>query len=88
MSMSVLMPMSEEPRRFEVFTGEGRRRRFSASEKAAIVAESYEDGVSVCALRAAMAFGPRNCSPGVATRVPGWMRRLSRRCLFRPLWRL
>lgn len=42
------MPMSEEPRRFEVFTGEGRRRRFSMSEKAAIVAESYEDGVSVC----------------------------------------
>ena len=48
MSMSVLMPVSEEPRRFEVFTGEGRRRRFSAIEKAAIVAESYEDGVSVC----------------------------------------
>ena len=48
MSMSVLMPMSEEPRRFEVFTGEGRRRRFSAVEKATIVAESYEDGVSVC----------------------------------------
>ena len=46
--MSVLMPMSEEPRRFEVFTGEGQRRRFSASEKAAIVAESYADGVSVC----------------------------------------
>lgn len=48
MSVSVLMAMAEEPRRFEVFTGEGRRRRFSASEKAAIVAESYEDGVSVC----------------------------------------
>ena len=48
MSMSVLMPVSEEPRRFEVFTGEGRRRRFSAVEKAAIVAESYEDGASVC----------------------------------------
>lgn len=48
MSVSVLMPMSEKPRRFEVFTGEGQRRRFSASEKAAIVAESYEDGVSVC----------------------------------------
>lgn len=47
MSMSVLMPVSEEARRFEVFTGEGRRRRFSASEEAAIVAESYEDGVSV-----------------------------------------
>ena len=48
MSVSVLMAMPEEPRRFEVFTGEGRRRRFSASEKAAIVAESYEDGVTVC----------------------------------------
>ncbi|MBE7213495.1 MAG: transposase [Gluconacetobacter diazotrophicus] len=42
------MPVPEEARRFEVFTGEGRRRRFSAVEKAAIVAESYDDGASVC----------------------------------------
>ena len=48
MLMPVHTPMSEEPRRFEVFMGEGRRRWFSASEKAAIVAESCEDGVSVC----------------------------------------
>ncbi|WP_428351772.1 transposase [Lichenifustis flavocetrariae] len=50
MSKPVHMAMSEGPRRFEVFTGEGRRRRFSAVEKAAIVAESYVDGVSVCSV--------------------------------------
>ena len=31
-----------------MFTGGGRRRRFTASEKAAIVEESYADGNSVC----------------------------------------
>ena len=41
MSVSVFMPMSEEARRFEVFTGEGRRRRFSGADKVVIVAESY-----------------------------------------------
>ncbi len=48
MSMSVLMPVSEPVRRLELFTGEGRRRSWSADEKAAIVAESYAGGESVC----------------------------------------
>ena len=48
--MSMLEPMhvSEGPQRFDVFTGAGRRRRFTAVEKAAIVAESYAEGISVC----------------------------------------
>ena len=48
MSMPELMHVSEGPQRFDVFTGGGRRRRFTASEKAAIVEESYADGTSVC----------------------------------------
>ena len=48
MSIPVHTPMSERSGRFEVFTGAGRRRRFSEAEKATIVAESYEDEISVC----------------------------------------
>jgi len=42
------MHVLEGPRRFDVFTGAGRRRRFTAAEKAAIVAESYAGEDSVC----------------------------------------
>jgi transposase len=35
-------------RRIEVFTGTGRRRSWTAEQKAAIVAESYADGVKAC----------------------------------------
>lgn len=48
MSITELMHVSERPRRFDVFTGAGRRRRFTAAEKAAIVAESYAGEDSVC----------------------------------------
>ena len=48
MSMSGLKSMSEVPRRFDVFTGAGRRRTFAAAEKAAIVEESYAGEDSVC----------------------------------------
>lgn len=48
MSITVLTAMSEPPRRFDVFTGTGRRRSFTAAEKAAIVAESYGGEDSVC----------------------------------------
>src|SRR3954449_8476273 len=48
MSISELMPMPERARRIEVFTGEGRRRTWPADEKAAIVAESYAPGKTVC----------------------------------------
>jgi len=37
MSMSVFKSKSEVPRRFEVFTGAGRRRTFTAADKTAIV---------------------------------------------------
>ena len=40
MSMPDTTPMSEPPRRFEVFTGAGRRRIWSEAEKAAIVADA------------------------------------------------
>ena len=40
--------MPEPIRRMEVFTGAGRRRSWSAAEKAAIVAESYGAGETVC----------------------------------------
>lgn len=42
--------MPEPARRIEVFTGAGRRRNWSAEEKAAIVAESYVEGATVCAV--------------------------------------
>lgn len=48
MSISELMPVSEPVRRMELFTGQGRRRTWAAEDKAAIVAESYLDGESVC----------------------------------------
>ena len=47
MSMPELMHVSEGPQRFDVFTGGGRRRRFTSIEKATIVEESYTDGNSV-----------------------------------------
>lgn len=50
-SQLTLTSNDEEPvRRFEVFTGSGRRREWSDERKAQIVAESYEPGVKVCAV--------------------------------------
>ena len=48
MSISELTPMPARARRLEVFTGTGRRRTWPADEKAAIVAESYAPGRTVC----------------------------------------
>ena len=50
MSMSERKHMSEGLRRFDVFTGGGRRRSFTAADKAAIVEESYAGGESVCGI--------------------------------------
>lgn len=50
MSISEPMHMPEPVCRIEVFTGAGWRRIWSAEEKAAIVAESYADGGTVCAV--------------------------------------
>ena len=48
MSISEHKHMPEPVRRMEVFTGAGRRRSWSAAEKAAIIAESYDGGETVC----------------------------------------
>src|SRR5665213_3510813 len=50
MSISDHKHMSEPVRRIEVFTGAGWRRSWSAEEKAAIVAESYLEGETVCSV--------------------------------------
>ena len=52
MSDTELLPKSKpEPvRRLEVFTGAGRRRTWTAEQKAQIVAESYEGGETVSAV--------------------------------------
>jgi transposase len=50
MSDTELLPKSEPVRRVEVFTGIGRRRSWSTDRKARIVAESYADGETVCAV--------------------------------------
>ena len=50
MSISERKHMPEVVRRIEVFTGAGRRRIWSSEEKAAIVAESYVEAETVCAV--------------------------------------
>ena len=50
MSISDHKHMPEPARRIEVFTGAGRRRNWSAEEKAAIIAESYVEGETVCSV--------------------------------------
>jgi transposase len=50
MTISEHKHMPEPVRRIEVFTGAGRRRSWSAAEKAAISAESYGAGETVCAV--------------------------------------
>ncbi|ESX43550.1 transposase IS3 [Mesorhizobium sp. LSHC422A00] len=49
----------EPVRRFEVFTGSGRRREGPPEEKARIVAESYEAGETVCAVARRYALSPQ-----------------------------
>ena len=48
MSISEHKHMPEPIRRMEVFTGAGRRRSWSAADKAAIIADSYGSGETVC----------------------------------------
>jgi transposase len=50
MSDTVIKPMSEPVRRLEIFTGAGRRRRWSGDQKAQIVAESLTGRESVSAV--------------------------------------
>ena len=49
----------EPVRRFEVFTGAGRRRDWPAEEKARIVAESYETGETVRSVARRCALSPQ-----------------------------
>jgi transposase len=50
MSDTELLLKSEQPRRLEVFTGAGRRRSWTAEQKAEIVAECDASGASVSAV--------------------------------------
>ena len=75
MSDTELLPKSkpEAVQRLEVFTGSGRRRTWSAEQKARIVAESYESGDPVSrvarrhALTAQQLFGWRRAARRRAT---------------------
>lgn len=49
----------ERVRRFEVFTGTGRRRNWPPEEKARIVAESYEAGETVSTVARRYALSPQ-----------------------------
>ena len=62
--MHMSRPKAEAPRRIEVFTGTGRRRAWSADEKAAFVAESHVAGETVCGVRDAMDRRLNSCSLG------------------------
>jgi transposase len=71
MTISELTPKSstDEPvRRFEVFTGTGRRRDWSMEDKARIVAESLQPGASVSAVARRYALAPQQ--------LFGWRRTL------------
>jgi len=71
MSDTELLHKSESVRRVEVFTGAGRRRRWSTEQKAAIIAESYADGETVCAVARRHGLTPQQ--------LFGWRRAARRR---------
>lgn len=68
-----LLPKSKlEPvRRVEVFTGAGRRRAWTAEQKAQIVAESYQDGETVSAVARRHGLTPQQ--------LFGWRRQVRQR---------
>jgi transposase len=51
--------MPEPVRRMEIFTGSGRRRTWSVANKAAIVAESYGSGETVCGVARRHGLSPQ-----------------------------
>jgi transposase len=75
MSISEHKHMPEPVRRIEVFTGAGRRRSWSAAEKAGIIAESYGTGETVCAVARRHGLTPQQLFAG---------RRLARRSALLP----
>lgn len=58
--------LDEPVRRFEVYTGAGRRRDWSAEDKARIVSESFEPGARVSAVARRHAWG----SVGISAILP------------------
>lgn len=60
--------ITEPVRRLEVFTGSGRRRRWSTEDKARIVAETETSGDSICAVARRHGLSPQQ--------VFGWRRQL------------
>jgi transposase len=68
-----LLPKSKpEPvRRLELFTGTGRRRAWSAEQKARIIAESYQSGETVSAIARRYGLTPQQ--------LFGWRRAAQRR---------
>jgi transposase len=73
MSDTELLPKSkpEAVRRLEVFTGAGRRRAWTAEQKARIVAESYAGSETVCAVARRHGLTPQQ--------LFGWRRKARRR---------
>jgi transposase len=67
--MDTVRSATTEPvRRLEVFTGAGRRRKWSDEDKARIVAEIVASGVSVCAVARRHGLSPQQ--------LFGWRRQL------------
>lgn len=65
-------PVSNGARRFEVFTGAGKRRDWSDAQKASIVAECWPGGERVTAVARRHALDP--------SQIYGWRKELVRRC--------
>jgi len=65
-------PVSKGARRFEVFTGAGKRRDWSDAEKASIVAECWPGGERVSDVARRHALDP--------SQIYGWRKDLVRRC--------
>lgn len=65
-------PVSKGARRFEVFTGAGKRRDWSNAEKASIVAQCWPGGERVSAVARRHALDP--------SQIYGWRKELARRC--------
>lgn len=65
-------PMSKGARRFEVFTGAGKRRDWSDAEKASIVAECWPGGERVTAVARRHGLDP--------SQIYGWRKELVRKC--------
>jgi transposase len=71
MSDTELLLKPETVRLVEVFTGTGRRRRWTAEQKAGIVAESHAGGETVCAVARRHGLTPQQ--------LFGWRRAARRR---------